>query len=69
MTDTKTRNLLSALPPTEAELAAWNALTRDEQIAQYRTLFDQIDCNTFTSDTPDDILKAAEARVVARRGG
>ena len=69
MTGTKIRNLLSALPPTEAELAAWNALTRDEQIAQYRELFDHPDCNTFTTDTPDDILQAAKARVAARRRG
>jgi hypothetical protein len=69
MADTKTRALLSPLPPTEAERAAWNALTRDEQIAQYRGLFDHPDCNTFTKDTPDDILKAAEERVTAHHRG
>ncbi len=36
MTETATRPLLSALPPTEAELAAWHALSREEQLAGFR---------------------------------
>jgi hypothetical protein len=67
-TDKRTRTLPSATP-TEAELAAWNALSRDEQVRRYREMFGHPDCSTFTTDTPDDILAAARQRVVARRNG
>jgi hypothetical protein len=57
----------SPLPPTEAELEEWNALTRDEQIARYREYFAGPDCDAFTNETPDEILAAARAQVAARR--
>jgi hypothetical protein len=63
-----TRTMPSATP-TEAELAEWAALPRDEQVRRYHELFEHPDCNTFTSDTPDDILAAARQRVAARRHG
>ena len=59
----------SALPPTEAELAEWNALTRDEQIARYREFFAHPDCNTFTDETAEEIVAAARAKAAARRRG
>ena len=68
-TTTQKKNLLSALPPTEAELAAWNALTRDVQIEHYRELLQSPECNTFTDETPDQILAAAREQVAARRRG
>jgi hypothetical protein len=36
MTDATTRAMPSALPPSEAELAKWRALSRQEQLARYR---------------------------------
>jgi hypothetical protein len=63
---------IRALPsatPTEAELAAWDALSRDEQVRRYQEMFKHPDCNNFTTDTPDDILAAARQRVAARRNG
>jgi hypothetical protein len=51
----------SPLPPTKAELEAWNALTRDEQVARYREYFAHPDCNTFTRETPDEIIAAERA--------
>jgi len=36
MTKIAARPVPSALLPTDAELAAWLALSRDEQIARYR---------------------------------
>jgi hypothetical protein len=65
-TDKKSRVMPSAAP-SEADLAAWAALPRDEQIRRYQELFRHPDCNTFTTDTPDDILAAARERVAARR--
>ena len=67
-TDKPVRVMPSAAP-TEAELAAWAALPRDEQVRRYRELFQHPDCNTFTTDTPHDILAAARQRVAARRHG
>ena len=67
-TDKLTRVMPSAMP-TEAELAAWNALSRDEQVRRYQELFKHPDCNNFTTDTPDEILAAARQRVVTRRNG
>ena len=59
----------SPLPPTKAELEEWNALTRDEQVARYRAYFAEPDCNTFTSETPDEILTVAQAKVAAKERG
>jgi hypothetical protein len=59
MPDTKNGAMPSALPPSEAELAEWNALTRDEQIARYREFFVHPDCDTFTDETAEEIIAAA----------
>ena len=67
-TDKPTRVMPSATP-TEAEIAAWAALPRDKQVRRYQELFQHPDCNSFTTDTPDDILAAARQRVAARRNG
>jgi hypothetical protein len=67
-TDKLTRVMPSATP-TEAELAAWDALPRDEQIRRYQEMLKHPDCNTFTTDSADDILAAARQRVAARRNG
>jgi hypothetical protein len=68
MTDKLTRVMPSATP-TEAELAAWDALPRDEQIRRYQEMLRHPDCNNFTMDSADDILAAARQRVAARRNG
>jgi hypothetical protein len=69
MPGTKTRAMPSALPPSEAELAEWNALSRDEQIARYREFFAHPDCDTFTDETAEEIIAAAQKQAAARRGG
>jgi hypothetical protein len=66
--DNLTRVMPSATP-TEAEIEAWAALPRDEQVRRYQEMFKHPDCNTFTTETPDDILAAARKRVAARRHG
>ncbi|MGJ4947588.1 hypothetical protein [Bradyrhizobium sp. HKCCYLS20291] len=68
MSETKTDAYPSALPPSAAELAEWNALTRDEQIARVREFFAHPDCETFTDETAEDIIAAARQRAAARRG-
>jgi hypothetical protein len=71
MAQTTNRSTLTfpSATPTEAELAEWATLPRDEQMRRYQDLFRHTDCNTFTTDLPDDILDAARKRVVARRRG
>ncbi|MGJ4926197.1 hypothetical protein ACQR1I_12810 [Bradyrhizobium sp. HKCCYLS2038] len=44
MSETKTYAHPSALPPSAAELAEWNALTREEQIARVKEFFAHPDC-------------------------
>ena len=67
MSDIATRPIPSALPPTEAELAAWRALSRDEQLARYREALDAPDAARVGEATMADVLTAARRRVAARR--
>jgi hypothetical protein len=67
-TDKPTRVMPSATP-IGAELAAWADLPRDEQVRRYQEVFRHPDCNTFSTDTPDEIQAAARMRVAARRHG
>jgi len=53
----------SPLPPTEAELAAWNALRRDEQVARYQDHLSHPDCDRVSRSTMADILAEARARI------
>ena len=69
MTDAKTRAMPSPLPPTEAELAEWNALSREEQVNRYREALSHPDCDIVTETTMAEILAEAQARVAARRRG
>jgi hypothetical protein len=67
MTDTRTTSAeLSLLPPTQAELAAWHALTRDGQLARYRAYLTQPDCQRISTATMDDIRAEARQRLRAR---
>jgi hypothetical protein len=68
MTTIKTRATPSPLPLTEAELAAWNALTRDEQIARYREYLAQPDCDRISDSTMSEVLAKARERVARKRG-
>lgn len=67
-TDKQTRIMPSATP-TEAELAAWAALPRDEQVRRYQEALAHPDCSVPTSDSMSDILTAARQRVAARSNG
>lgn len=58
----------SPLPPTEAELASWRALSRDEQLDRYREALHQPDCDRISDVTMADVLTRARERVAARRG-
>lgn len=68
MTEAVTRPIPSAIPPTEAELAIWRALSRDEQLARYRDALRGPDAERVSEATMADVLIAARRRVAARRG-
>lgn len=68
MTDTTTRAMPSALPPSEAELAEWQALSREEQLARYREVLQHPDTQRISSATMSDIRAMAQQRAAARRG-
>jgi hypothetical protein len=55
--------------PTESQIAAWADMPRDEQARRYQQMFKQLDCNSFTTDTPEDILAIARQQVAARPKG
>ena len=67
-TDKPTRVMPSATP-TEAELAAWSTLPRDEQLRRYQEALAHPDCSVPTDDSMSDILAAARQRVAARANG
>jgi hypothetical protein len=63
----KSGDVMPLATPTEADLAAWAARSPDEQVCRYQEQLQHPDCNTFTTDTYEDILAAARRRVSVRR--
>jgi hypothetical protein len=59
----------SATIADEAELAVWNALSRDEQARRYREVLADPACDRITDAGMGDVLAAARQRVAARRHG
>jgi hypothetical protein len=68
-TTEKPTRVMPSATPTEAELAAWAALPRDEQVRRYQDALAHPDCGTVTDDKMNDILVAARARVAVRTNG
>ena len=59
----------SATIADEAEIAAWNALSRDEQARRYRDVLAHPAADRITADSMSDILAVARQRVAARQHG
>ena len=68
MTEVPARPLPSALPPTEAELAEWRGLSRDEQLARYREALRAPDAKRVSKASMAEVLTTARQHVAARRG-
>jgi hypothetical protein len=51
----------------ETEIAAWNALSRDQQVRRYREVLAHSACDAITDDGMSDILAVARRRVAVRR--
>jgi hypothetical protein len=62
MTGTAPRPIPSALPPTESELAAWRALSRDEQLSLYRKALGIPEAKRASKATMAEVLTAARTR-------
>lgn len=61
--------ILPSATPTEAELAAWAGLSRDEQIRLTHAALTHPDCSAATNESMDAILAAARQRTAARANG
>ncbi len=55
--------------PTEADIRAWNALPRDEQLRRLRAALGHADCQAASTATMSEILTEARARADTRRRG
>jgi hypothetical protein len=66
---THTDIMPSATIADEAEVAAWNALSRDEQARRYRDALAHPACDRIAADSMSDVLAAARRRVAARQNG
>ena len=71
MSDTviKSKYGLPAATPSEEDIRAWEALTRDEQIKRLRTLLSQPDRVVAGDESMADIVKEARKRASAKRRG
>jgi hypothetical protein len=70
MTTSATRTeIMPSATPTEAELAAWTALSREAQVSRYREALTHPDCSIVTDESMGDILAAARERVATRDHG
>lgn len=67
MTDTTTLPFPSVLPPTEMELAAWRALSCDQQLIRCSEALQAPDAARATKATMADVLTEARQQVAARR--
>ncbi len=69
MTATYPDVMPSATVADEAEIAAWNALPRDEQVRRYRDVLADPTCDRVTDASMSDILAAARLRAATRGHG
>ena len=69
MSKTKNSKLISASAPDGAEQAAWQQLSREEQLAQYRTHLANKACDADSEADLSEILTEARAKAgVSHRG-
>ena len=71
MTDTITTlsDVMPSAAPSEADIAAWQALPRDEQLRRMRLSVADPACSRISGATMGDILARAKARAAKRRHG
>ena len=62
-------NTLPSATPADAELEAWAALSRDEQVNRYREKLTHPDCSAASDDEMEDVLAAARQRAASHNRG
>ena len=69
MSDTLSRQgkVMPSATPSDADIAAWNELPRDEQLRRMREYLSHPDCSTVSNITLDEIVARAQARIDARK--
>jgi hypothetical protein len=60
--------VMPAPTPTEAEIAAWQALPRDEQMRRLRATLTTMDCSEVSPSTMNDVLNQARDAAKRRHG-
>jgi hypothetical protein len=68
---TETELLAAVMPsatPSDAEIAAWQALPRDEQLRRLRAALSDADCSEASPSTMSDILNQARDAAKRRHG-
>jgi hypothetical protein len=68
MAEIVSHHLPSALPPTEAELAFWRALSREEQLDRYREALLTPEAGRVSTASMAYVTTAARQQVAARGG-
>jgi hypothetical protein len=66
MTERTDGNMAFAMPTGE-EITAWNALSREEQLARLRKECAHPDCDVIVDDSMADILALAKERVARKQ--
>ena len=71
MSDTKTayNSVMPSATPSDEDILAWEALSRDEQLRRMKTIFAQLDRNVAGNATMADILAEARVEADAQRHG
>ena len=70
MNDAKTfPDVMPSTAPTEAEIAAWHSLPRDEQLRRLRLELNHPDCSRVSTATMADIRAEGHALAMKRRNG
>lgn len=68
-TITTSNSVMPSATPSEEDIRAWEALTRDEQLRRFRMLFASEECTTVTNSTMEEILIEARRRADAASRG
>jgi hypothetical protein len=66
MSDTPTESMAFAMPTAE-DIAAWNALSREEQLALLREECSHPDCDIIIGDGMAEILALAQERAARKQ--
>ena len=61
-------DVMPSAVPTEAEVAAWQALSKEEQLRRLKLALTDPECSVITEDTMASIRAAAERRWQEREG-